>query len=651
MRQPVSSRQRALEFRRNPTAPRPSANGKPPESEKKPKDKAKRRRYLWQYVRWLWPYRWSLGSLLTLALLAAALDMIWPLAIKSVIDRTLVANAPATQSTGRLQSIVRQVSSSHSSGNRLAELNVFGIAILLMIGAKQLIDSFRSYRSSVLNAKVIFRLRHSLYERLLNLSLTDLAEMKSGGIVSRLSADVDSVSGLVQAAVLSPGVAIIRVVLTTIILFALSWRLALAALIIIPPMATISLLWLRRVRPIYRSTHADRTDVDARVNETFGGIRIVRAFRREAREEHGYAVANHTIIRKRLWAELLEMVLEFGWGVLIPATSLLIVWYGGRLYLHDPPLLDVGDIFAFQIYAVLLLQPVWAIVSSISQTQKSMAAMERVFEAMEMPLDKPDRPDAAEAPQNVEEVRFDNVSFEYRAGTPVIRNFSLSVPGGSVVALVGPSGAGKTTLTDLVARFYDPTSGAIYLNGIDLRNLKLASYRSRLAVVQQETFLFDGTVRENIAYGRRGVSEQDIRDAARRANAEEFVLRLPEGYDTLIGERGFKLSGGQRQRLSIARAILADPQILILDEATSNLDTESEQLIQSALADLLASRTTFVIAHRLSTITHADLIVAMESGQIREVGTHEELMEKRGFYYEMVERQRNAMLDANAMRV
>jgi len=348
MRQPVSSKQRAIEFRRNPTAPRPSANGKPSDNEKKPKDKAKRRRYLWQYIRWLWPYRWSLAALLTLALLAAALDMVWPLAIKSVIDRILVANPPAGQSAGRLQSIVRQVTSSHSTGNRLHELNIFGIAILVMICAKQMIDSFRSYRTVVLNAKVIFRLRHRLYERLLNLSLTDLAEMKSGGIVSRLSSDVESVSGLVQAAVLSPGVAIIRVVLTTIILFSLSWRLALAALIIIPPMATISLLWLRRVRPIYRSTHADRTDVDARVNETFGGIRVVRAFRREPREEHGYAVANHTIIRKRLWAELLEMVLEFGWGILIPATSLLIVWYGGRLYLHDPPLLDVGDIFAFQ---------------------------------------------------------------------------------------------------------------------------------------------------------------------------------------------------------------------------------------------------------------------------------------------------------------
>jgi ATP-binding cassette, subfamily B, bacterial len=268
--------------------------------------------------------------------------------------------------------------------------------------------------------------------------------------------------------------------------------------------------------------------------------------------------------------------------------------------------------------------------------------MERVFEVLETARDKPDAPDAVEAPRRVDEIRFNHVTFEYRPGVPVLSDVRLVVPGGSTVALVGPSGAGKTTLTDLVARFYDPTSGSITLNGLDLRKLKLASYRSLLAVVQQETFLFDGTVRENIAYGLRGATEAAIVSAARRANAHDFITQLPEGYDTLIGERGFKLSGGQKQRLSIARAVLADPQILILDEATSNLDTESEQLIQSALADLLRSRTTFVIAHRLSTITHADLIVVLDAGRVVETGTHEDLMDKRGLYYDMVERQRQS---------
>jgi len=371
-------------------------------------------------------------------------------------------------------------------------------------------------------------------------------------------------------------------------------------------------------------------------------VRIVRSFRREKHEEHAYGVAQNTIVRKLLRAQGREIALEGLWGILIPATSLLIVWYGGYLILRGIGNLGVGDIFAFQIFAVLLLQPVFQIVASISQTQKSLAAMERVFESLETPPDKPDDPGAIDAPGVVEQIRFDRVDFEYRPGVPVIEEFNLTVPGGSTVAVVGPSGAGKTTITDLVARFYDPTNGAVSLNGIDLRKFKLRSYRRLLAVVQQETFLFDGSVRENISYGRRGATLDQVIDAARRANAHEFIEKLPEGYDTIIGERGFKLSGGQRQRLSIARAILANPQILILDEATSNLDTESEQLIQASLAELFKGRTTFVIAHRLSTITHANLIVVLDRGRIREAGPHDQLMEQRGLYHDMVQRQRTA---------
>jgi ATP-binding cassette subfamily B protein/subfamily B ATP-binding cassette protein MsbA len=294
---------------------------------------------------------------------------------------------------------------------------------------------------------------------------------------------------------------------------------------------------------------------------------------------------------------------------------------------------------AFQWYTFLLLNPVWNIVNSFSEIQRSLAAMARVFEILGMEDDKPDKPDAREASRRVEEIRFDNVEFEYREGQPVVRDFNVTVPGGSVVALVGRSGAGKTTVTDLVARFHDPTKGRILVNGSDIRDFRLRTYRELLAIVQQDVFLFDGSVRDNIAYGRHDATDAEVEDAARRANAHEFILKLPQQYGTFIGERGVKLSGGQQQRLAIARAILARPQILILDEATSNLDTESEQLIQSSMAALLAGRTTFVIAHRLSTIRRADQILLMEEGRIVERGTHEELMKAGGAYRGMVMRQ------------
>jgi len=352
------------------------------------------------------------------------------------------------------------------------------------------------------------------------------------------------------------------------------------------------------------------------------------------------------VLRKELFAHRRELVLWMSWGLLMSGVNVVIVWYGGALTIAGGA--SIGDIMAFQWYTFLILNPVWNIVNSFSELQRSLAAMERVFEVLMMPADKPDRADAHDAPTVVKEIRFEDVEFEYREGQPVVREFNVAAPGGSVIALVGRSGAGKTTVTDLVARFHDPTKGRILVNGSDIRDFRLTTYRDLLAIVQQDTFLFDGSVRDNIAYGRHDATDGEVEDAARRANAHEFITRLPEGYDTFIGERGVKLSGGQCQRLAIARAVLARPQILILDEATSNLDTESEQLIQASMAALLAGRTTFVIAHRLSTVRRADLILLMEDGRIVERGTHEELMSARGIYYDMVLRQAESQGEAAA---
>ncbi len=584
----------------------------------------RRRQLLRAYVAWLWPHRFRLALVFGLAVVVATMEMVEPLFMRTIIDKVLLNRAL-------------------DAATRLGRLNLIGGGFLAFIVFSKLVGVLKDYRQRLLNVRVVLSLRRALYDRMLHLPLPKLWEMKTGGILSRLTGDVETTTGLLQMAIISPALSVIRLVIAMGILLTLNWQLALMAMAVIPGVMFISFTASKRVRPIYRAVRKDVELIDGRVGETFSGIRVVRAFGQEARELLGYMVGRHTVLRKELFAHRRELWLWTSWGLLIAAVNVVIVWFGGYLNLRGRA--SIGDIMAFQWYTFLLTGPVWNIVNSFSELQRSLAAMERVFEVLDMERDKPDRPDAVDAPRVVREIRFEGVEFEYRPGMPVVRDFSVVVPGGSIVALVGRSGAGKTTVTDLVARFHDPTRGRVLVNGTDLRDLKLRSYRSLLAIVQQDTFLFDGTVADNISYGRHQASRADVVDAARRANAHEFIVRLPEGYDTLVGERGVKLSGGQQQRLAIARAILADPQILILDEATSNLDTESEQLIQAAMTSLLAGRTTFVIAHRLSTVRRANLILVMEDGRIVERGTHESLMAARGPYYEMVVRQAGSQMD------
>ena len=617
-----SSRQRYRDFVRDYQARRldekTEADAKPPQDPPAPHSRARRREYMREYVRWLRPHGFAVLVVFLLALLTAGLQMVEPLFMRFIIDRVLL-------------------NTTLDGAARLQRLNLAGGVFLIVVIVTALIGVFKDYRQRLLNVKVMLSLRRALYERFLRLPLPKLWEMKTGGILSRLTGDIDTTTGLLQMAIVSPAISTIRLVIAIGVLLALNWRLALTAMAIIPGAMLMSFVFARRIRPIYRSVRKDAEHIDGRVGETFSGIRVVRAFRREVNELLDYMAGRHTVLRKELFAHRRELVLWTSWGLLIAIVNVVIVWFGGFLHLGGSA--SIGDIMAFQWYTFLLLNPVWNIVNSFSELQRSLAAMERVFEVLAMPDDKPDRPGARDAPRMVHELRFEDVEFEYREGHPVVRDFNVAVPGGSIVALVGRSGAGKTTVTDLVARFHDPTRGRLLLNGTDIRDFRLTSYRGLLALVQQETFLFDGTVRENIAYGRHDATDFEIEDAAHRANADEFIVRLPDGYETLVGERGVKLSGGQRQRLAIARAFLAAPEILILDEATSNLDTESEQLIQASMATLLANRTTFVIAHRLSTIRRASLILLMEDGRIVERGTHDELMRASGIYHDMVIRQ------------
>jgi len=612
-----ASRQRFGDYRRSPEVPRardgselpPSLGTAPGQGRWQP---------LREYTRWLRPHRRGISLVFLLATVGALLALVPPYATKWVVDHILV-DETATLS------------------QRFLRLNLLGGAVLIIVIIQQSFEAWRNYRMTVLNARIVQRIRQKLYHHVLHLPLGKLYQLRTGGVVSHLSNDVDEVSGLLQMGLITPGVASLRILLTVAMLFYLQWKMALVACALIPPIILINLLWVRRIKPIYRSMRADRADANARVAETFGGIRVVRAFLRERSEALEYAATQHTIIRKDVYAHLLQLVVTTGWGLLIPLCSLVIIWYGGTRYLAGET--TIGSIVAFQMYLFMLLHPVSQIVNSYSILQRALACMERIYELLNEPLDKPERPGAVNLPQPLETIRFENVGFGYQPNRPVVHNLCFTVHAGQTVALVGPSGAGKTTITNLVARFYDPTRGAILINEVDLRDIRLSSYRGPLGIVEQEVFLFDGTIGENIAYGRRGAGRDEIVRAARRANAHEFISAFPEAYETVIGERGVRLSGGQRQRLSIARALLADPQILILDEATSNLDTESEQLIQAALQDLLADRTTFVIAHRLSTILHADLILVLRDGEIAESGTHQSLIEQNAFYREMISRQ------------
>lgn len=638
-----------------------SQKKKDKEQEKKKPDaesKQKRRGYLRLYINQLWPH-WKMVALLSgLAIGVSVLEIIQPLFARHIIDNILLAELEPKE--------------------RFIRLNVVGGLFLGVVVLTRALGVGRAWNQRLLNIRVILTLRRALFDRLIKLPLEKLSNMKVGGIISRLTDDINKTTGLLQMAVISPGVAVLRLLLAMVILFSLNWKLALTALGIVPPIMLLSLIAIRRIRPIYRAIRKDVSFVDGRVGEAFQGIRAVRAFGGESRESHEYTIGHHLITRMRMFAARREIILWSTWGFIMALTGVVITWAGGYWYLNDiannVPLgqrTTIGDISAFQFYTLLLLNPVWQIIESLTELQRSLASMERVFEVLETPVDKPDKDQAMEAPREVQQLTFENVWFAYNddqelgdgtsdskskkteasdADEPedskpkdVIRNFNLTVPGGSIVALVGRSGAGKTTVTDLVARFYDPSQGRMTLNGVDLRDYQLNSYRDLIGVVQQEVFLFDGTVFENIAYANREATNEQVMEAAKKANANEFIVDLPNGYDSIIGERGVKLSGGQRQRLSIARALLADPQILILDEATSNLDTESEQLIQQSMTTLLKDRTTFVIAHRLSTITHADQIVVLDNGEIVESGTHQALMHLDGVYAKMVLRQHDAV--------
>ncbi|HEX9669433.1 MAG TPA: ABC transporter ATP-binding protein [Thermoanaerobaculia bacterium] len=464
-------------------------------------------------------------------------------------------------------------------------------------------------------------------------------QTKSGALLSRVMTDAEGIRNLVGSGLVELVGGLVTAVLAAGILLYLSVRLTLIACAVLSLFGLILLFAFKVLRPLFRERSKINAEVSGRLSESFSGIRVVKAYGAERREALVFTKGAHRLYRNVAKTMTGFSIVGAASALLLGIIGVTMMWVGSQEVLAGR--MTLGSFFSFTLYLGLLVGPIAQVVSIATQITEAFAGLERIREIQDEAREDEGEAARRPLPPLAGRVELEDVHFEYKAGTPVLRGVSLVAEPGTVTALVGPSGAGKSTLIGLVAGFYRPTVGRILVDGYDLADVRLVDYRAQLGVVFQDNFLFDGTVHENIAYARPDAPADAVRAAAAIAHVDDFVARMPDGYETIVGERGVKLSGGERQRVAIARAILADPRILILDEATSSLDSESEALIQEGLAELMRGRTTFVIAHRLSTVRRADAILVLEGGEIIERGRHPELLALGGRYHALYTRQYN----------
>ena len=506
------------------------------------------------------------------------------------------------------------------------------VALFLVAAVVSLVlSAANTYLTGWVGERMLADLRNQLFRHLERLSMGFYERNRTGVIVSRITNDVEALDQLVTDGVTSLVQNTLLLVGTAVVLFLLDWRLALAALLVLPAMALVTAWFRSRSNRAYRSVRERLGLVTATLAEDVAGMRVVQSFTREPEQEQAFRGVNDRYRAANYRTVVLNAIYFPAVDVLSSVATAIVFGYGGWLVYHGE--MSTGTLFAFALYLSNFFDPIQQLSQLYNTFLSAIAALDKIVGVLDEEPQVVDEPDAIELPRIDGHVRFQGVRFGYGRDLPeVLHGLELDVPAGMTVALVGHTGAGKSTIAKLLARFYDPTEGRITVDGHDLRTVTQRSLRSQLGIVPQEGFLFGGTVAENIAFGRPRASREEIERAARAVGVNAFVEDLPDGYDTHLGERGTRLSLGQRQLVAFARALLADPRILILDEATSSVDIGTERRIERALRELLAGRTAFVIAHRLSTIRDADLIVVLEHGVVVEQGTHDELLARRGLY-------------------